>query len=198
MIAFLHGVVKELGNNLCIIDVNGVGYEVFCSRRTLGDLRELINNDTLEVELYTRLIHRDECLDLYGFLHKDEYNLFNLLITVSGVGPKQAIKILGNTKVPDIAQAIVYEDTAFLMGLSGIGKKKSQQIIFELKEKLKTTFIVPSTEVASIYIEAISALESLGFTKNESKEAVEKALAVTPDEQDVGKIVEAALKKFVH
>ena len=178
MIAFLHGVIKELGNNLCIIDVNGVGYEVFCSRRTLGDLRELINNDTPEVELYTRLIHRDECLDLYGFLHKDEYNLFNLLITVSGVGPKQAIKILGNTKVPDIAQAIVYEDTAFLMGLSGIGKKKSQQIIFELKEKLKTAFIVPSTEGASIYMEAISALESLGFTKSESKGAVEKALAL--------------------
>ncbi|UCB45600.1 MAG: Holliday junction branch migration protein RuvA [Spirochaetota bacterium] len=196
MIAFLRGVLKELDNNFCIIDVNGVGYEVFCSSRTLNDLGELISHDTPEVELYTRLIHRDECLDLYGFLHKDEYNLFNLLITVSGVGPKQAIKILGNTRVPDIARAIVHEDTAFLMGLSGIGKKKSQQIIFELKEKLKTAFAVPSTDGASLYVEAISALESLGFTKNESKDAVEKAIAITPDEQDVGKIIESALKQL--
>jgi Holliday junction DNA helicase RuvA subunit len=198
MIASLHGVLKELDNNVCIIDVHGVGYEVFCSSRTLSDLQELMNNNAPEVELYTRLIHRDDCLDLYGFLHKDEYTLFNLLIKVSGVGPKQAIKILGNTKVPDIAQAIVYEDSDFLMRLSGIGKKKSQQIILELKEKLKTAFVVPSSEGASAYIEAISALESLGFTKSESKEAIDKAIAAAPDEQDIGKIIELALKEFAH
>ncbi len=196
MIGYLNGVIKEVNKNSCIVDVNGVGYEVYCSRRTLSDIEGFNEDESTQVKLHTRLIHREDTLDLYGFLYKDEYNLFNLLITVSGIGPKQAIKILGTSRVPDIVHAIVYEDSAFLMRLSGIGKKKSQQIILELKEKLKESFDVTSVETSSHYIEAISALESLGFSRNESKEAVDKAMASLEDSKDVGKIVENALKNL--
>jgi len=196
MIGYLRGIVREVDTEGCIIDVNGVGYAVYCSKRTLTDLEPKLAHDAGEVVLHTRLIHREDTLDLYGFLHKEEKHLFNLLITVSGVGPKQAIKILGTSKVPDIVRAVVYEDSAFLMQLSGIGKKKSQQIILELKEKLKKSFEVPAIQGASAVIEAVSALQALGFTRDESQKAVEKALSSDPAENDVGKIVEHALRNL--
>jgi Holliday junction DNA helicase RuvA subunit len=196
MIGYLRGVLKEVHDDRCVIDVNGVGYDVYCSKLTLGDLSAALSRNPGEVLLHTRLIHREDTLDLYGFLYKEEQHLFNLLITVSGVGPKQAIKILGTTKVPDIVHAVVYEDSAFLMKLSGIGKKRSQQIILELKEKLQQSFEFPAAQGGSGFIEAISALQALGFTRGEAREAVENALQMDPEEQDVGKIVERALKNL--
>lgn len=196
MIGYLRGTLREVDKERCVIDVQGIGYGVYCSKRTLGDLEAVLSRNPGEVLLHTRLIHREDTLDLYGFLHKEEQLLFNLLITVSGVGPKQAIRILGASKVSDLVHAVVHEDSAFLMELSGIGKKKSQQIILELKEKLRESFDVPALQGASGYVEAVSALQALGFTRGESKEAVEKALAADPQEQDIGKIVELALKSL--
>ena len=196
MIGYLRGILREVDTEKCIVDVNGVGYDVYCSRRTLSDLEPFLSSDSGEVFLQTRLIHREDTLDLYGFLHKEERLLFNMLITVSGIGPKQAVKILGTSKVPDIVHAVVHEDSEFLMQLSGIGKKKSQQIILELKEKLHKSFEIPTVRGASAYAEAISAMESLGFTKAESQKAVDKALSSDRHEQDVGKIVERALKNL--
>jgi Holliday junction DNA helicase RuvA len=196
MIGYLRGTLREVDKERCVIDVQGIGYGVYCSKRTLGDLEAVLSRNPGEVLLHTKLIHREDTLDLYGFLHKEEKLLFNLLITVSGVGPKQAIRILGASKVSDLVHAIVHEDSAFLMKLSGIGKKKSQQIILELKEKLRASFDVHALQGASGYVEAVSALQTLGFTRGESKQAVEKALAADPEEQDIGKIVELALKNL--
>ena len=122
-------------------------------------------------------------------------------MTVSGIGPKQSVKILGARDPADIINAIVTGDTDFLMTLSGIGKKKAQQIILELKEKAKRNFDIAASPVSSNYNEAVTALDSLGFTSAESREAVERALA---DEtlagkgakSDVSKIVENALKQL--
>ncbi|MBN2323181.1 MAG: Holliday junction branch migration protein RuvA [Spirochaetes bacterium] len=201
MIGYLRGILKETQSDRCIIDVQGIGYVVYCSKNTLSQLSATSvsatsANDTGEVLLHTRLIHREDTLDLYGFLHGEERLLFDMLITVSGIGPKQAIKILGASKVSDIVHAVVHEDSGFLMQLSGIGKKKSQQIILELKEKLKESFEVTARAGVSAYTEAVSALEALGFTRGESKQAVEKALELHPQLADVGKIVELALKNL--
>jgi Holliday junction DNA helicase RuvA len=201
MIGYLRGILKETQTDRCIIDVCGIGYVVYCSKNTLAQLSGTFMsatsvNDTREVLLHTRLIHREDTLDLYGFLQGEEKLLFDMLITVSGIGPKQAIKILGTSKVSDIVHAVVNEDSGFLMQLSGIGRKKSQQIILELKEKLKDSFEVGDRAGVSIYTEAISALEALGFTRGESKQAVENALELRPEFQDVGQIVELALKNL--
>lgn len=201
MIGYLRGELVQVDDEACVIDVNGVGYNVYCSKSLLNQLGEIINDETPVVKLYTQLIHREDTMDLYGFINKDELRLFTLLLTVSGIGPKQSVKILGVRDPADIIKAIVTEDNAFLMSLSGIGKKKAQQIILELKEKAKRNFDIAASPVSSNYNEAVTALESLGFTAAESREAVERALsdetlAAKGDKSDVSKIVENALKQL--
>jgi Holliday junction DNA helicase RuvA len=206
--------LSHVDEDYCILDVGGVGYQVYCPQRTLRDLEAIRadaarpdaghmdearsetagRNSGTETVLFTRLIHRDDCMELYGFTGREEHLLFNLLITVSGIGPRQSLKILGARDVGDIVRAVVSEDSAFLMSLAGIGSKKAQQIILELKEKVKRLFGTDQTPLSSTYIEALSALESLGFSPGESRRAVDKALASAGQNQDLGNIVETALK----
>ncbi len=194
MIGYLSGVLTHVDRDHCIIDVGGVGYLVYCSNSTLTQLRELLSRDNPSVQFFTRLIHREDCLDLYGFLHREEYTLFNLLLRVSGIGPKQAVKILGIGETTRIIGAIVSEDSDFLMQLAGIGKKRAQQIIIDLKETLKRSFALEVSGVGSECSEAVRALESLGFTAGESRRAVEKAVTSIGSTNDVAQIVENALK----
>jgi Holliday junction DNA helicase RuvA len=195
MIAYLRGQVVFIDEESCVLDVGGVGYHVYCSQKTIQELKKLSERGEIPVAtLYTRLIHRDESMDLYGFVQREECVLFNLLNTVSGIGPKQSLRILGARDAQDLVKAVVSEDSTFLMSLAGIGNKKAQQIILELKEKVKKSFDTEITPVSSIYIEALSALQSLGFTLVESRRAVEQALNSYGESLDVGIIVEAALK----
>jgi Holliday junction DNA helicase RuvA len=201
MIGYLRGELVEIDDESCVIDVSGVGYYVYCSKSVLYRLGEMLNDGSAFVRLFTHLIHREDTMDLYGFIEKDELRLFTLLLSVSGIGPKQSLRILGVRNPVDIIKAIVSGDSDFLMSLSGIGKKKAQQIILELKEKVKRSFDTAVSPVSSNYSEAVKALESLGFTSSESREAVEKVLS---DEtlssgagiSDVTKIVENALKQL--
>ena len=153
--------------------------------------------DTQEpVKLITRVLHREDVLDIYGFLYRDEYNLFNMLLKVSGIGPKQALKILGMGKTAQIVRAIVTGDDSFLMQLSGIGKKRAQQIIFDLRERLKNTFEIAPAEKTTAYAMAVSALEKLGFSGFESRDAVDRVLASQGENPDVAHIIEDALKQL--
>jgi len=194
MISYLRGRITHIEEDYCILDVGGVGYQVYCPQRTLQELREKLQDQNSETTLFTRLIHRDESMDLYGFRRREEFLLFNLLITVSGIGPRQSLKILGARDTKDIVQAVVSEDSNFLMSLAGIGSKKAQQIILELREKVMKCFDTVRTPVSSHYTEALTALQSLGFNPVESRRAVDQALTVVGESRDVGKIVEAALK----
>ena len=193
MIAYLTGIVTEIDDEKCMLEVLGVGYSVYCSKRTLAALEEKWGIPET-VKLFTRLMHREDAMDLYGFLTKNEYTFFNLLLTVSGIGPKQAIKILGASDVADIVRAITSGDSSFLMTVSGIGNKKAQQIILELKEKLIKRFQVTPSSVSSGSHDAVSVLQSLGFSPVESREAVERALSLLGKSDDVSKIIETALK----
>jgi Holliday junction DNA helicase RuvA len=194
MIGYLHGTLNRVSEDSCLIEVGGVGYLVYCSNTTLAQLRERRSNDNESIKLLTRLIHREDILDLYGFLENDEYTLFNMLIKVSGIGPKQALKILGTGKASRIVQAIVADDDSFLMKLSGIGEKKAQQIIFALKERLRRTFEILPADSSTDYTTAVSALESLGFTGIEAKRAVDTVLSSGNDSLEVADIIENALK----
>jgi len=195
VIGYLKGRIANLDEGSCTIDVEGVGYFVYCSRSTLDKLEKIVHQgEDSTVMLYTRMIHREDTLDLYGFLEKAERSLFDQLIRVSGIGPKQAIKILGSGRVTDIVKAIVSEDDAFLRKFSGIGKKKSQQILLELRDKLQASFKLGAGERVSHYIEAVNALESLGFTKQESRIAVDSAVEEIGLNAELGKLVESALR----
>jgi len=193
MIAYLTGSVTGIDEEKCLLEVQGVGYSVYCSKRSLSALEEKCGNSQ-NVKLFTQLIHREDSMDLYGFLTKNEYTFFNLLITVSGIGPKQAMKILGSGEVADIVRAITSGDASFLMSVSGIGSKKAQQIILELKEKLIKRFHAAPSSVSPGSQDVISVLLSLGFSPAESREAVEKALSLLEGSDDVSKIIETALK----
>ncbi len=195
MIGYLKGSIAEVDVESCIVDVQGVGYLVYCAESTLEQLREKVGTQEI-VKLVTRVLHREDVLDVYGFLHKDEYTLFNMLLRVSGIGPKQALKILGMGKTSQIVRAIVTGDDSFLMQLSGIGKKRAQQIIFVLRERLKNSFEVTPVETSSVYSLAISALGKLGFSGSESREAVDRVMAKQGKDPDVSKVIEDALKQL--
>ena len=195
MIGYLKGLITEVDIDSCIVDVQGVGYLVYCSEGTLFNLREKLGTEET-VKILTRVLHREDVLDIYGFLHRDEYTLFNMLLKVSGIGPKQALKILGMGKTSHIISAIVSGDDSFLMQLSGIGKKRAQQIIFDLRERLRRTFEVAPAERASDYATAVSALEKLGFPGFEAREAVDRVVASLGDGLDVAQLIEHALKQL--
>ena len=194
MIGYLKGYVADIEKDACIIEVGGVGYRVYCPAATLQYLQARVSDKGDPVKLITRVLHREDVLDLYGFLHRDEYTLFNMLLRVSGIGPRQALKILGMGKTAQIVRAIVSGDDSFLMQLPGIGKKRAQQIIFDLRERLKNTFEVAATEDLSAYSTAVAALEALGFSGMEAHEAVDVVVSSTGDELDVSQVIERALK----
>jgi Holliday junction DNA helicase RuvA len=169
---------------------------VYCAEATLHHLRNKMLENNAPVKLITRLLHREEVFDLYGFLSRDEYTLFNMLLKVSGVGPRQALNILGMGETAQIVRAIVAGDDTFLMQLRGIGKKRAQQIIFELKESLGGLFDVSSVEGASDYGTAVSALESLGFSVTEARQAVEQVTSSYEEALELSEVIEKALKQL--
>jgi Holliday junction DNA helicase RuvA len=205
MIAYLDGTVIEVDDEKCTIDVRGVGYSVYAPRKTLKDLGGRMGDAKSgspagpNVKLYTKLIHRDDSMELYGFLSRQENTFFSLLITVNGIGPKNALRILGACEVPEIVGAIVSENSSFLKSIAGIGEKKAVQIILKLKEKIGK-LLPAATSFGSGYLDAIALLESLGFSKGESKEAVDKAQSSLGSDSgargDVEKIVQAALRSL--
>jgi len=134
MIAHLAGELIATGETWVVIDVNGVGYRVTVTRPTLEALRETEG----PVRVHTRMIVRDDDIQLYGFLHPDELELFGILITVSGIGPQTAMNILSRISLDEFAVAIINEDEKALTRISGVGQKSAKRLILELKEKMKT------------------------------------------------------------
>ena len=193
MIGFVRGTLLEVGENRCLIETHGIGFRINCSRNTLSHLEKNLKEGENRVELHTTLIHREDVLELYGFQDRSEQKLFELLISVSGIGPRQAMKILSSGRVEDIASAIVLQDDAFLRKLSGIGKKRAQQILFELKEKIHEVAEagVPRKPVMK---EAVSALMALGFSPSEAAESVKIAIDNLGESTDLSRIVEEALR----
>ncbi len=184
MIAFLRGKVLETTAETAILDVNGVGYELYCTR---GAFRTLTVGAT--ANLYTYLQVKEDGITLFGFGEPKEKELFLKLISVSGVGPKMGISILATLSADDFAVAIATADVKRLATVKGLGKKTAEKIVLELHGKISAAEVLgasgddltPSpTAAAPAKLsaqdeEAIAALMGLGFTRNESVQAVKKA-----------------------
>ncbi|MFW6180673.1 MAG: Holliday junction branch migration protein RuvA [Spirochaetota bacterium] len=199
MIAYVKGTLTGVEQDACTVETGGIGYLLYCPRSTAGELQELRETGRREVLLYTRTIHREDTLDLYGFLSPSERGFFDLLLTVSGIGPRQALKIMSAGETARIAAAVAAGDTGLLRSVAGIGDKKARQIVLELQEKLKKTFPVSGAPagVATGSDEALDALLSLGFTEREAREALERARSEEPGEEggpEVSRLVELALR----
>ena len=132
MYAYINGIIDDKTDNSVIIDCNGVGYEIFVSTNTLSN----VGNIGDQAKVYTYLSVREDAQLLFGFLNKEEKNLFLELITVSGVGAKMALQILSSIKPNDLINCIISGDVKTISQAKGIGKKTAERIVLELKSKL--------------------------------------------------------------
>lgn len=199
MISYLKGKLEYILNDYIIVDVNNIGFQVFISTYTMSELPQQGN----EIKIYTYMNVREDAILLYGFLTMDEMNMFDILKTVSGVGPKSALGMLSFIRPQDISMAIITEDLNILSKAPGIGKKTAQRIILDLKDKLKTsTLFENNNDNITIDIddspnlhkkEAIEALISLGYSQMESTKVV---IDIYKDNANTEDIIKLALKKI--
>ena len=174
MIAFLVGTIEEKYENVLVMDVNGVGYELLISNNTLVALPNV--NETTKVLTYLHV--KEDGVALYGFATPEEKSIFMKLITVSGVGPKMAITILSGMKISDLIVAITREDVSLLSKIKGLGKKTAERICLELKDKINATGFETDLfnykENLGNFInenalkDAVDTLIALGVNKNEA------------------------------
>lgn len=198
MFYYIEGNVALLENNLAVIDCAGVGYGISVSTQTLGRLKV-----GSRARLYIYTLVREDCFDLYGFYTREEKRSFELLISVSGVGPKAAQAILSATTPDSLTLAIMSGNEKALMVAPGIGKRIAQRVILELKDKISkeaadfmpAASSEPSTASAATgkLSDAAAALAVLGYGNNEIAAALK---GVDADHMEVQDIVRMALKKF--
>ena len=179
MIGFIRGILAEKGNGYIIVDVNGVGYEIFVPANSGA----YMTSEGQEVMIHTMMIVREDDMSLYGFTRKGEKDAFKKLITVNGVGAKAAISILSAFTLEQLQQAIVFEDAKTLTKANGIGKKTAERIVLELKDKFEAEGQegVPQTSqdirtdeagAANGRADAITALIELGYSRGEATSAL--------------------------
>jgi holliday junction DNA helicase RuvA len=187
MISLLRGQVIELADKYVTVDIHGLGYKVFVTADTLHTLKV-----GAESTFWTYLAVREDALDLYGFTSKKDKEFFELLLSISGIGPKSALNILSLTSSDILASAIRSGSTAHLVKVSGIGRKTAEKIVLELRDKLGG--VTTSEDIAigmSSDADAIEALKALGYDADEAREALKK---IDKDLTDTAKKVKAALK----
>ena len=201
MIAFVKGSLVDVESDGVIIDVGGIGYNVFVSSYTMGRL-PLEGN---EVKLYTYLNVKEDLMQLYGFLSKDELRIFKLLIGVNGIGPKGGLGILSYLTPDDLRFAVMANDVKAISAAPGIGKKTAEKLILELKDKLGS--IEPEEVLFSksvtgntpfskeIQTDAVQALVALGYGSTEALRAVTNVM--TEQEDSVEEILKKALKFLI-
>ena len=178
MIAFVNGILDMKLNNFVVIDVAGVGYKVFMSEAAIDRLGE----QGEKVKIYTHHHVREDDISLYGFLTIEELNMFELLLSVSGVGAKSALSILANIEPSVFALAVITNDTSKLVKIPGVGAKSAARIVLELKDKLKNQELVEKNKdvVKNVMVnnedmdEAISALQVLGYNRRDIEKVFEK------------------------
>lgn len=178
MFAYLKGVFESRTLDYIVVDVNGIGYKIFMSENSMKRIGEL--GSIIKVHTYVKV--REDDISIYGFASSEELRMFELLVSVSGIGAKSAIVILSNIEPSAFAIAVISDDVGTLKKLPGIGAKSAQRIILELKDKLKTIDIEDtSSEELKLVInqnknieELISALQVLGYTKNEVEKIIPK------------------------
>lgn len=168
MIAALAGTVRHKDLNSLVIDVSGVGYKVLVPTDVA-----LEAVPSQPIFLWTHLAVRETSLDLFGFTEKEILDIFELLITISGIGPKTALGILNVASPAMLRQAVASSDTTHLTRVSGIGKKNAEKIVLELKDKLKVTEEDRATDGRSEG-DAMEALVSLGYNERDAREALKK------------------------
>ncbi|HIU76077.1 MAG TPA: Holliday junction branch migration protein RuvA [Candidatus Pelethocola excrementipullorum] len=199
MIGFIRGIVEEVEDGSLIIDRGGIGFQVFVPGGVLGEQYRVGD----EVKVYTYLHVKEDLMQLYGFLTKDDLRVFKLLLNVNGIGPKAAVGVLSGITADELRFAVLSDDAATLSKAPGIGKKTAQKMILELKDKfsLEDAFEQKLTNVQErnlgetdqdVAKEAVQALVALGYSNTEALQAVRKV--EMREDMDTESVLKAALK----
>ncbi len=200
MYAYIKGTLEEAGDGWIVVDNQGIGYQMQVSARLMEELPMI----GTEVKIYTYLNVKEDAMSLFGFLTKDDLNIFKLLLAVNGIGPKGALAVLSVLSADDLRFAVVGGDAKAIAKAPGIGAKTAQRVILELKDKLNIEDVFEKADqTADIPVkaadqtaknEAIQALTALGYSASEALSAVSK-LEITED-MDTEDILKAALKQM--
>lgn len=190
MISYLKGKIKNKGQGFVILDVRDVGYKIFV------DLTKYVELDIAqEVEFYTHHHIKEDASDLYGFKAMEELEMFQLLLSISGIGPKSALGVIAIASVSDLKDSIARGDSSLLTKVSGIGKKTAERVVLELREKVKKVItdsgaVVTDTSSSG---DEIDALIALGYSMQQARDALK---GVAPDIKDSGERIREALKQI--
>ncbi len=199
MFSYISGTLAEKTQNYAVVDVHGIGFKLYTSATSLSDPNANCGDN---VTFYTFMYIKEGIMDLYGFSTKAELNMFELLISVNGVGAKGALSILSLANPEKIAVSIVTDDANFIKKASGIGAKTAQRICLELKDKIANDALVPdsictvnlnASQDTSAAKDAAEALMALGYSRQEAAKAV-GSVANPPDDAEA--LIKLALKNL--
>jgi Holliday junction DNA helicase RuvA len=203
MIGKLKGIIDSYGEDCIVLDVNGVGYLVHCSPRTLAELPAVGAAVTLSIETHVR----EDQLRLFGFMSDAEREWFRLLQTVQGVGAKVALSVLGTLKPADLASAIAMRDKATVARAPGVGQKVAERIVTELKDKapayaaldpavVRLSGAIDEKRAPQPIADAVSALVNLGYGGPQATAAVAAAARNAPAGSDAASLIRLGLKEL--
>lgn len=204
MISFIRGIVADVTESSVIVETGGIGYEIFMTGTALG---QAVHTGQ-EVKIHTYFHVREDVVQLYGFLTKDDLQMFRLLLNVNGIGPKGALGVMSGITADELRFAVLSDDVKTISRAPGIGRKTAQKLILELKDKLKLEDafekkLAHEQEAAALSgsealhdgrREAVEALTALGYSNTDALRAVRKVTDIDPE--DVEGLLKAALKNL--
>jgi len=195
MISYLKGTILHKGQNFLIVSTGDIGYKIFVNEKFFPRAEK-----GQEVELYTHQYVREDALDLYGFESWEQLNLFELLLSISGIGPKSALSATSVAEAAEFREYISRGDASLLTQVSGIGKRTADRIVVELRDKIGVLTPTAGSEQSSggangamISSDEIDALMALGYSMPQAREALKK---VDPEIKDSGKRIREALRNI--
>ena len=200
MYSYIKGTLEEIYEDRVVVENNGIGYQMDVPATLIGRLPSIGEI----VKIYTYLHVKEDCFSLFGFLTRDELNIFKMMLNVSGIGPKGALGILSTLSPDQLRVAVASDDAKAIAKSPGIGSKTAQKLIIELKDKIKLEDViehafeqgqpVQSEKTAALISEAVEALTSLGYSIKEAKEVV--GMITITEDMNVEAILKAALKNM--
>ena len=202
MISYIKGELTEVFEDTVVVETNGIGYNI----RVPGSVLDRLPSVGSPVRIYTYLYVKEDAMNLFGFLSRDDLSVFKLLLNVSGIGPKGALAILSTIGPDDLRFAVLSEDVKTISSAPGIGAKTAKRLIIELKDKLKLAEVFETAlankekassenDVLLAKNEAVEALVALGYASTQAMKAVQQV--ENAEEKDSEQILKEALKKLI-
>mgnify|MGYP000370382962 FL=1 len=202
MISYIKGELTEVFEDTAVVETNGIGYNI----RVPGSVLDRLPSVGSPVRIYTYLYVKEDAMNLFGFLNRDDLSVFKLLLNVSGIGPKGALAILSTIGPDDLRFAVLSEDVKTISSAPGIGAKTAKRLIIELKDKLKLAEVFETAlankekassenDVLLARNEAVEALVALGYASAQAMKAVQQV--ENAEEKDSEQILKEALKKLI-